>query len=97
MNVGSPSASLCMNGIKVNSTASGINIHNNVIYESTMTPIDLSGGTEDAKEETANDSGDADTGANNLMNYPIIESVEYLGSSQYKLMGNVNDTVSGRV
>ena len=44
---------------------------------------------------TANDSGDSDTGANNLMNYPTITKIEYLGTGKYKVYGNIDNTAAG--
>jgi len=39
---------------------------------------------------TLNDSGDSDTGGNNLQNFPVILTVEYLGAGQYRLSGDID-------
>jgi len=50
-------------------------IHSNSIYGNGGIGIDLVGGTEDGFGVTANDGGDGDTGANELLNYPVINSI----------------------
>lgn len=53
--------------------------------------IPLAGGTEDAYGVTANDLGDADTGANDLQNFPTITAVSANGSG-VNLRGSLNST-----
>lgn len=83
------------NSIKVTS-GEGIRIAQNT-YNSASTKafINLAGGTEDGNDSTANDANDADTGANNLMNYPVIESVTYIGEGTYVIRGSIDNTQSG--
>lgn len=42
-----------------------------------------------------NDSGDIDTGPNNLMNYPVITSIQYIGAGQYQINGTLDNSVVG--
>ena len=65
------------------------------MYSALKSPLDIVGGTEDANGVTANDAGDSDTGPNNLMNYPTISTVEYLGSGVYRVSGDIDNTVVG--
>jgi len=58
----------------VNSSSTGNSIISNFIHSNAELGIDLAGGTEDANGVTANDTDDPDTGANNLQNYPFINS-----------------------
>ena len=47
----------------------------NSIYDNADLGIDLDGNTDLGNGVTANDSGDGDTGGNDLLNYPVINSV----------------------
>ncbi len=72
-----------------------VHIVNNVLTSTFgYTPINLSGGTEGSTLITANDAGDTDTGPNNLMNFPIISSANYVGGGQYHLVGTLDYNVS---
>ncbi|AXY73905.1 T9SS C-terminal target domain-containing protein [Paraflavitalea soli] len=51
----------------------------NAIYDNGLLGIDLAGGTE-VSGVTANDDGDADAGANDLLNAPVITSIQIDGS-----------------
>ena len=53
----------------------------NSIHSNGKLGIDLQGGTEDVNGVTANDPGDADTGPNNLQNYPVITNVTTAGNT----------------
>ncbi|MAE66809.1 MAG: hypothetical protein CMJ18_21330, partial [Phycisphaeraceae bacterium] len=60
-------------GVFVDSTAlAGNTIVGNSIFSNTDLGIGIEGGTENIDGVTDNDAGDADTGANNLQNYPTI-------------------------
>ncbi len=59
----------------------GNTIRGNTIFSNGRLSINLVGGIEDFNGVTANDIGDADTGANNLQNYPVITSAVASGSS----------------
>ncbi len=80
-------------GISVTSGTTGSSILGNQIYSNTSLEIDLGGGTEDGFGVTANDAGDADTGANNLQNYPVLTAVNTTGSS-VSIAGTLNSTAS---
>jgi CheY-like chemotaxis protein len=79
-------------GTGISQTGTGItnSYIENVIYSNTGFPLDLG-----ASGANANDVGDSDTGANNLMNSPLINKVTYLGSGQYKFEGLIDNAVSG--
>ncbi len=60
---------------------SGHSVLGNRIYSNSQLGIDLVGGSEDASGVTANDvAPDADTGANNLQNFPVLTSATTNGS-----------------
>ncbi len=62
-------------------SAAGNAIRGNRIYNNSGLGINLNGGTQDAKNVTANDSGDADSGPNNLQNFPIITGYNLSGTN----------------
>jgi hypothetical protein len=76
------------NGVKVTS-GSRIQVKRSSISSDSI-PIDLVGGNEDANHVTANDFDDIDTGPNDLLNYPQIDSVAYLTGGQYKITGSLD-------
>jgi hypothetical protein len=55
-------------GLSVSSGSTGVLIFNNSIYDNASIGIDLNGDN----KVTPNDIGDPDTGANNLLNFPVI-------------------------
>ena len=71
----------------------GNTIRGNLIYSNGYLGINLAGGTEDFYGVTANDLGDADTGPNNLQNYPVITNAVGSGSST-SVSGMLNSTAS---
>jgi CSLREA domain-containing protein len=80
-------------GILVEANASGNILFGNSIFANMGLGIDLVGGTEDANGVTANDVPDSDTGANQLQNYPVINSIGATGSDRAVegvLMSNPN-------
>ncbi|MCP5303552.1 MAG: tandem-95 repeat protein [Pseudomonadales bacterium] len=81
-----------LDGITVNgSTVTGNSILDNQIYSNTGLGIDLSGGTEDGFGVTTNDAGDADTGANDLQNYPVLSAAGTDGTT-IAIAGSINST-----
>ena len=62
-------ANNALEGIAIGSSSTGIRIQGNSIYANNNLGIDLTG-----DGVTPNDAGDADTGANNLQNFPVLTS-----------------------
>lgn len=77
------------NGIYLISSATGDAILGNSIFSNAGIGIDLPGGGENSFFVTPNDSGDADTGANNLQNYPVLTSVTS-GNGFTTIIGTLN-------
>ncbi len=65
----------------------------NAIFSNGDLGIDLTGGTENGFDVTANDSGDADTGANNLQNFPVLTSAQTTGT-QITIVGTLNSSAN---
>ncbi len=61
-------------------TVTGNKFSGNLIYDNAQAGIDLQGGTEFPPGITINDDGDADGGANDLLNAPVITTVNIDGS-----------------
>ncbi len=74
-------------------TTTGNTIRGNSIYSNGQLAINLIGGTENGSGVTANDSGDADTGPNNLQNFPTITNGVVSGGSTF-IKGNFNSTAN---
>ena len=75
-----------------NPTGSGNAILRNEIYGNTGIGIDLDGGTENGYGVTDNDTGDSDTGANNLQNFPVLTSAVTNESTTITISGAINST-----
>ncbi len=71
-------------GVLVDASATGVALLRNSIYGGAGLGIDLG-----FDGVTANDTGDGDTGANNLQNYPVLASVAY-ASNQFTVTGSLN-------
>ena len=82
-----------LNGIVVtgNLTSTGNQITYNSIYLNTLLGIDLNN-----DGNTANDSGDADSGPNSLQNYPVIDSAVMNGANLI-IYGKFNGTLAAPV
>ncbi len=77
-------------GITINiSTTTGNSVLGNSIYSNGDLGIDLN-----SDNLTSNDTGDADTGANNLQNYPILTTAETDGISSIEIGGTFNSTAN---
>ncbi|MBC8097187.1 MAG: right-handed parallel beta-helix repeat-containing protein [Akkermansiaceae bacterium] len=72
----------------------GNTIRGNSIYSNSYLGINLVGGTEDFNGITANDTADADDGANRLQNYPVITNA--LGNGSSVLVSGRLDSEAGR-
>ena len=64
-------------------------ISRNSIFSNTGIGIDLHGGLEDAAGNTANDTGDVDTGPNGLQNKPVLSSAKN-SSTKTTITGTLN-------
>lgn len=69
-------------GIVITSGNTGHQITQNSIFDNEELGIDLSGdASADGDAVTPNDNGDGDSGANDLLNFPVIESAELTGNT----------------
>ncbi len=80
-------------GVVLTGFSTGISIRGNSIFSNAALGINLSGGTENTSGVTANDSCDADDGANHLQNFPVITSAMSAGGST-TIVGSLNSTAS---
>jgi CSLREA domain-containing protein len=83
-------------GVLVAAGATGVTIEGNAIFANGLLGIDLSSaavGTSDGV--TPNDPGDADTGSNNLQNFPVLTSAELTTFGQLTVKGSLNGTANG--
>jgi hypothetical protein len=69
-------------GVSIAGTATGITVTRNIIFANGGLGIDLKG-----DGVTLNDPGDGDTGPNNLLNYPEIDSVVSQMDGSYRVYG----------
>ena len=68
-------------GVDLSTSANQVTVLGNEIRDNGALSIDLSGGSEDGFGVTANDSGDGDTGPNDLLNYPVITGATEAGGT----------------
>jgi len=81
-------------GVAVLGGGSGNTIEGNSLGGNAQLGIDLSAGTSSfADGATANDSGDADSGSNNLQNFPLFSRAE-AGGGVFFVSGSLNSTPS---
>ncbi len=77
----------------VGEETAGNRILRNSIFSNGRLGIDLVGGTENAAGATANDSGDRDSGPNDLQNKPVITSAKTVGGTT-TIQAKLNSTPS---
>ena len=80
-------------GVYLISSGTGDAILGNSIFSNAGLGIDLPSATENSFRVTPNDLGDADTGANNLQNFPVLESVSSSGGMT-NITGRLNSAAS---
>ena len=80
-------------GVYLISSGTGDAILGNSIFSNAGLGIDLPSATENSFRVTPNDPGDADTGANDLQNFPVIETVSSSGGMT-NITGRVNSAAS---
>jgi hypothetical protein len=76
-------------GVEITNNSTGISVLGNSIYGNHGLGIDIF-----ALGVSGNDVGDADTGANNLQNFPVLTLAITDGSSQINLQGTLNSTAN---
>ncbi len=76
------------NGVVLAGTGTGTALTSNAIFNNTALGIDL--GNDGV---TVNDNGDADTGPNNLQNFPVLSTVNSSGGST-SIAGTLNSTAN---
>ena len=75
-------------GVYLDSSSTGNSIRANSIFSNTLLGIDLR-----PAGLTSNDSGDSDTGANNLQNYPVLSSAT-TNNTATTITGTLNSTAN---
>ena len=75
-----------LEGVAIGSTSSGTGIQGNLVFSNGNLGIDLN-----IDGVTANDTGDPDTGANNLQNFPVLTSATNSGGVT-TIQGTLNST-----
>jgi hypothetical protein len=76
-------------GILVDTAATGVALLQNSVYSSAGLGIDLG-----FDGLTPNDAGDADTGANNLQNFPVLTVARTNGAGSFEISGTINSTAN---
>ena len=80
-------------GIYLINSATGDAILGNSFFSNAGLGIDLPSSTENSVRVTPNDLGDADTGANNLQNFPVLQTVSNSGGMT-TITGRLNSAAS---
>ncbi|MFZ4289021.1 cadherin domain-containing protein [Variovorax sp. HJSM1_2] len=76
-------------GVLIDTGATGVALLQNSIYSSGGLGIDLG-----FNGVTANDTGDADSGPNNLQNYPVLAVASTNGAGSITVIGSINSTAN---
>jgi hypothetical protein len=74
----------------VMTTGVGNAIFSNSVFSNDLLGINLVGGTQSPSGATANDKGDADTGANDLQNKPVLASAKKTATGKTVVKGTLN-------
>jgi hypothetical protein len=82
-------------GVEISGLSSGNVVSHNSVFSNGKLGIDLTGGTQDAAGNTANDPGDVDSGPNGLQNKPLITSAKKNATGKTLIKGKVN-SASGK-
>jgi IPT/TIG domain len=84
-------------GVGVDSSASGVTIRGNSIYENGLGAFGYAIGIdlEPFSSTTANDEGDEDDGANGLQNFPIVSEASALPGGGTEVQGVLHSTANG--
>jgi parallel beta-helix repeat protein len=79
-------------GIAIDAASSSITLTRNAVYNNGRLGIDLmpSGPVDPANGVTANDAGDADAGANGLLNFPVLGSAVVNSTAQTTVDGTLD-------
>ena len=80
-------------GVYLINSGTGDAILGNSIFSNAGLGIDLPSSTENSFRVTPNDLGDADTGANNLQNFPVLETLSS-GGGMTNITGRLNSASS---
>ena len=76
------------NGVEIIGTSTGTSVLGNTIYNNGRLGIDLGN-----DRVTPNDTGDSDTGPNNLQNFPVLTHATIVGGN-LKVRGSLNSTAN---
>lgn len=81
-------------GVEISGSSSGDVVSRNSVFSNGKLGIDLTGGTQDAVGNTANDPGDADSGPNGLQNKPLITSAKKNATGKIVITGKLSSALA---
>ena len=82
------------NGVEIYAGSTGVSVLGNSIHSNGMLGINLVEAADPPTGVTANDAGDADAGANNLQNFPVLTAANVNGAN-ITIAGTLNSAVGG--